>query len=45
MTLQAEYEKLQLQHAANMQKAAAELKTRLDDQATDLDQKWTERLR
>jgi len=28
-----------------VKKAAAELKTKLDDQATDLDQKWTEKLR
>ena len=45
MISQADYEKLRMQDEANVKKAAADLKAKLDDQATDLDQKWTKKLR
>ena len=43
--LQAEYQKLKLQHEAALKAAAIELKTKLEKLSSDSDGKWTETLR
>ena len=45
LLLQAEYQKLKLQHEAAVKAAETELKTKLEKLAEDLDGKWTETLR